>query len=95
MRNTEREAEDTEGEAGSLWGALCGTRFQDPGITTEPKADAHGDPWVAQWFSTAFSPGCDPGDPGSSPTRAPCMGPASPSACVSASLPLSVSLMNK
>ena len=34
MRDTEREAQmKAEGEAGSLWGAWCGTRFQDPGIT--------------------------------------------------------------
>ena len=37
MREVETWA---EGEAGSLWGAQCGTRFQDPGITPEPKADA-------------------------------------------------------
>ena len=40
MRDTQREAEtQAEGEAGSLWGARCGTQFQDPGITPEPKAD--------------------------------------------------------
>ena len=34
MRDTEREAEtQAEGEAGSLQGAPCGTRSQDPGIT--------------------------------------------------------------
>ena len=34
MRDTEREAEtQTEGGAGSAWGALCGTQSQDPGIT--------------------------------------------------------------
>ena len=35
MRDTERGAEtQAEGEAGSMRGALCGTRFLDPGITT-------------------------------------------------------------
>ena len=39
MRDTEREAEtQAEGEAGSLQGARCGTRSQDPGRV--PKADA-------------------------------------------------------
>ena len=33
-RDTEREAETwAEGEAGSLRGARCGTRSQDPGVT--------------------------------------------------------------
>ena len=33
MRDTEREAEtQAEGEAGSLWGAQCGTRSWDPRI---------------------------------------------------------------
>ena len=37
----EREAEiQAEGEAGSLQGARCGTRSQDPGSHPEPKADA-------------------------------------------------------
>ena len=41
MKDTQREAEtQAEGEAGSLQGAPGGTRSQDPGITTEPKADA-------------------------------------------------------
>ena len=40
MRDTEREAEtQAEGEAGSLWGAWCGTQSQDPGSHSEPKAD--------------------------------------------------------
>ena len=35
MRDTQREAEtQAEGEAGSMWGARCGTRSQDPGITS-------------------------------------------------------------
>ena len=35
MRDTEREAETQgEGEAGSLWGAQCGTLSQDSGIMT-------------------------------------------------------------
>ena len=34
MRDTGREAEtQAEGEAGSLWGPQCGTRFRDPGVT--------------------------------------------------------------
>ena len=38
MRNTERKAEmQAEGEAGSLRGAGCRTRSQDPGITTQGK----------------------------------------------------------
>ena len=33
MRDTEREAEtQAEGEAGSLWGAGCGTQSYDPRI---------------------------------------------------------------
>ena len=41
MRDTEREAEtQAEGEAGSLWGARCGTRSQDPRSRPELKADA-------------------------------------------------------
>ena len=44
MRETgkekEKEAEtQAEGEAGSLWGARCGTQFQTPGSLPEPKAD--------------------------------------------------------
>ena len=35
MRDTERGVEtQAEEEAGSLWGARCGTQSQDPGITT-------------------------------------------------------------
>ena len=35
IHETHREAEtQAEGEAGSLWRARCGTRSQDPGITT-------------------------------------------------------------
>ena len=35
MRDTQREAEtQAEGEAGSLYGARCGTQSQDPGIMT-------------------------------------------------------------
>ena len=35
MRDTQREAEtQAEGEAGSLWGAGCGTRSQAPRVTT-------------------------------------------------------------
>ena len=35
MRDTEREAEtQAKGEAGSLWGAGCGTGSQDSGIMT-------------------------------------------------------------
>ena len=34
-RDTQREVEtQAEGEAGSLWGARCGTGSQDPGVTT-------------------------------------------------------------
>ena len=34
MRDTQREVEtQAEGEAGSLRGARCGTRSQDPGMT--------------------------------------------------------------
>ena len=41
MRDTEREAEtQVEGEAGSMQGAQCETRFQIPGSRPEPKADA-------------------------------------------------------
>ena len=41
MRDTEREAEtQAEGEAGSMQGAPCGTRSQDPGPCPELKADA-------------------------------------------------------
>ena len=39
IRNTER-GKDTEGEAGSLKGARCGTPSPDPGSRPEPKADA-------------------------------------------------------
>ena len=39
MRNTEREAEtQAKGEAGSMQGAGCGTRSQDPRSCLEPKA---------------------------------------------------------
>ena len=35
MRDTETEAEtEAEGEAGSMQGAQCGTRSQDPGTMT-------------------------------------------------------------
>ena len=35
MKDTQREAKtQVEGEAGSVWGAQCRTRSQDPGITT-------------------------------------------------------------
>ena len=35
MRDTEREAEtQAEGEAGSLWGAPCGTPSHNPRITS-------------------------------------------------------------
>ena len=38
MRDTERESETyAEGEIGSLWGILCRTRTQDPGIMTSAK----------------------------------------------------------
>ena len=41
MRDTQREAEtQAEGEAGSMQGARCGTRFQIPESPPEPKADA-------------------------------------------------------
>ena len=41
MRDTQRGAEtQAEGEAGSIQGAPCGTRSQDPGSCPEPKADA-------------------------------------------------------
>ena len=41
MRDTEREAEtQAEGEAGSMQGAPCGTRPQDPRITPGLKAAA-------------------------------------------------------
>ena len=45
MRDTGREA---EGEAGSLWGARCRTRSQDPGITT----------WAKGRCSTTEPPRC-------------------------------------
>ena len=39
MRDPEREAEtQAEGDAGSPWGAQCGTRSRDPGVT----------PWASQ-----------------------------------------------
>ena len=38
MRDTQKE-EEAEGEAGSLLGARCGIRPQDPGSGSEPKAD--------------------------------------------------------
>ena len=46
MRDTEREAEtQTEGEAGSLQGARCGTRSQDlgshPGLTADAQPLSH------------------------------------------------------
>ena len=48
MRHTEREAEtQAEGEAGSLQGAQCGTRFWDPGIV----------PWAKGGRSTTEPPG--------------------------------------
>ena len=41
MRGTEREVEtQAEGEAGSLLGAQCGTRFGILGSCPEPKANA-------------------------------------------------------
>ena len=41
MRHTQKEAEtQVEGEAGSMQGALCGTRSRTPGSQPEPKADA-------------------------------------------------------
>ena len=41
MRDWQREVEtEAEEEAGSLQGALRGTRFQIPGSHPEPKADA-------------------------------------------------------
>ena len=41
IRGTHREAEtQAEREAGSLWGAQCGTRSQDSGITTSGFAKA-------------------------------------------------------
>ena len=49
MRDTHREAAtQTEGEAASMWGAWCGTRSQDPGIT--PRAEGR--------RSTPESPRC-------------------------------------
>ena len=40
MRDTQREPEtQAEGEAGSLQGAQCGTRSQDPRMTPWAKAD--------------------------------------------------------
>ena len=48
MRDPEREAEtQAEGEAGSLQGAWCGTRSQDPGMR----------PWAEGRWSTAEPPG--------------------------------------
>ena len=44
MRDTETQA---EGEAGSLWGARCGTRSWNPRIT----------PWAEGRCSTTESPG--------------------------------------
>ena len=47
MRDTQREAEtQAEGEAGSLWGARCGTQSWYPGIT----------PWAEGRHSTAEPP---------------------------------------
>ena len=41
MRDTEREAKtQAEGEAGSPWGARCGTQSLELGSCPEPKADA-------------------------------------------------------
>ena len=40
MRDTEKEAETQEEEAGSLQAAWCGTQSQDPGSRPELKADA-------------------------------------------------------
>ena len=49
MRDTEREAESqAEGEAGSLWGAWCRTRSQDPRIMS----------WVKGKCSTTEPPRC-------------------------------------
>ena len=49
MRDTEREAEtQAEGEAGSMQGARCGTRSQDPRVT----------PWAVGRRSTTEPPGC-------------------------------------
>ena len=40
-RHRDRETEtQAEGEAGSLWGAGCGTQSWIPGSSPEPKADA-------------------------------------------------------
>ena len=51
MRDTEREAErQAEGEAGSLRGAWCQTRFQDPGVT--PWADAQPLSYPGAWGPT-------------------------------------------
>ena len=47
IKDAQRETEtQVEGEAGSLWRARCGTRYQDPWITPEPKAVAHH--WATQ-----------------------------------------------
>ena len=35
IHERQREVEiQAEGEAGALWGARCGTQFQDPGVMT-------------------------------------------------------------
>ena len=47
MRNTERDRDMAEEEAGSLRGALCRTPSQDPGIT----------PWAQERCSTPEPPG--------------------------------------
>ena len=49
IHERQTEADKAEGEAGSLWGAPCGTPSQDPGITT----------WNAQPLSHPGTPeGC-------------------------------------
>ena len=68
MTSTEREAEtQAKGEAGSLHGAQCGTRSQDPGSRPELKADAQalshpGVPSITSILSeedNTFLPHCD------------------------------------
>ena len=49
---TQREAEtQAEGEAGSLWGAPCGTRSQTPGSWPELKADTQPRSHPGAWDS--------------------------------------------
>ena len=49
MRDTKRESETkAEGEAGSLWGARCGTRSQDPGVTTWAEGRQTLNHWATQ-----------------------------------------------